>query len=204
MAKAYEMLYENLKPRLSACDLAASAMNMGLPVPANGLIHCDFLGRQYLISNSGVEKADDRPDNVNSRSLLVHYLLSEGGVEPTGEFVPMSQLTGMVPSQNAHDNFFAKPLLRALGKNYRGLITATESLGGALISSINGEHHWHFQVLPKIAMRFIHYEPDDEYPLEFKYLFGRLAIRILEYECLAFLIGCFNYELIEAIKRETP
>lgn len=201
MARAYELLYEALKPRLAACDLEKSAARRGWPPPLDGLIHCDFLGRRYLISGSGVEPEDGRPVNINIRSLLIHYLLSEGNCVPAGEFVSMSHLTGMVPSQNAHDGFFSKPLRLFFGPQHCGPIKAAEDLGGVLEKPAKtGEHHWHFQVLPQIAMKLIHYEADDEYPLEFKYLFDRNAVKILEYECLAFLIGCFNHELIAAAR----
>ena len=199
MAKAYEALYENLRPRLADCDLRACALRMGLPAPIGGTIHCDFLGRKYLISRQGVEKTDERPENINSRSVLIHYLLSEGEGWPTGEFVPMSKLTGMVAGGKSHDALFAKPLRGFLGENYQGPLPAAEALGGILsASSKKTEYHWYFQLLPKVPMKLVHYVPDDEYPLEFKYLFDRQAVRILEYECLAFLIGCFNYELIAA------
>lgn len=59
---------------------------------------------------------------------------------------------------------------------------------------------WHFQALPKVGLKLIHYEADDEYPVDFKYLFDRRAVDFLAYECLAFMIGCFNYELIAAAR----
>jgi hypothetical protein len=201
MAKGYEKLYEDLRPRLANIDLEVCARRMGLPPTVDGVIRYEFLGRNYLISNSGISITDNRPENINARSVLIHYLLSSGRYEPSGEFVPMSCLTGMVTSGNAHDRFFAKPLVRGLGKNYRGPLKIPSSLAGTLDScSSGGKHVWHFQPLPKIALRLIHYEADDEFPLDFIFLFDRNAVNILEYECLGFLLGCFTYELQAAIK----
>lgn len=201
MGRAYELLYESLKPRLAGCDLEKRAAWAGLPAPIGGVIHLNFLGRPYRISQGGVEKGDDRPDNINSRSLLIHYLLSEGEAEPTGEFVAMAQLTGMPPSRNQHDNFFAKKVVSVFEDGPRKLAEAARLLNGRPEDcSRPGESHWFFQLLPKIPFKLFYYEADDEYPADIKYFFDRSSIKILEYECLAFLISCFNYELTSAVQ----
>lgn len=201
MGRAYELLYESLKPRLAGCDLENCAARAGLPAPLEGVIHLDFLGRPYRISRKGVEKGDGRPDNINSRSLLIHYLLSEGEAELSGDFVTMAQLTGMVPSRNQHDNFFAKKVVSVFADGPRKLAEAAGLLKGRPEECPRpGEHHWFFQLLPKIPFKLFYYEADEEYPADIKYFFDRSAIKILEYECLAFLIGCFNYELTSAVR----
>ena len=197
MGQAYEMIYQELLPRLAHCNLDKRAARMGLAAPVDGVVECGFLGRKYHISQTGVEPADGLPVYTNNLSVLIHYILSEGFGENENIFVPMSQLTGLVPSGHSHDRIFTKPLWTTFSSDYGFMIPAAETIGGVLEpESQPGVHIWHFQVLPKVPLKLIYYEADDEYPVDIKILVDRGSIKFLEYECLAFMIGCFNRELI--------
>ena len=96
-----------------------------------------------------------------------------------------------------------KPLIREFGDDYEEFQRAARKLGGVLENvSSGGGHGWNFQVLPKILVRLVFYEADDEFPADIQLFFDRSARRFLEFECLAFLTGCFINDLCNAA-RET-
>jgi hypothetical protein len=51
---------------------------------------------------------------------------------------------------------------------------------------------WKYTVLPKIPIKIVYYEGDDEYPTNLQILFDKTAIKIYKFEPLAFLYGCFS------------
>jgi len=203
MITGYERIYLDLLPRLAKCDLAESAQRLGLKVLASGEVMADFCGRQYLITPAGVEPADGQPVHVNCRSVLAHYILSQGQGEPEHSFLPLARLTGMIDGQKSFDQgLMVKPLLREFGDDYPQFQTAARQLGGVLDSGSNdGGQRWTFAVLPKILLRLVFYQADDEFPAEIQLLFDRAALRFMEFECLAFLSGCFTNALIAVADR---
>lgn len=198
MTSGYEQIYLDLLPKLSQCDLVESARRLGLEVLPGGEICADFCGRTFLISHEGVTPADGQPVNVNFRSVLAHYILSKGRAEPERQFLTLSRMTGMPDGQKTFDKgMMVKPLLRKFGNDYLGFQSAALRLGGVHQSASDGhEHRWTFTVLPKILLRLVYHEADDEFPADIQLLFDRAAPRILEFECLAFLSGCFIQSLI--------
>jgi hypothetical protein len=199
----YERIYLDLLPRLSQCDLVESAHRLGLKVLPSGEVSANFCGREYLISHTGVMPADGQVTNVNSRSVLAHYILSKGRAEPEHSFLPLSRMTGMPDGQKTFDKgLMVKPLLREFGHDYEALQSAALQLDGVHESgSDDHEHRWTFAVLPKILLRLVFYEADDEFPADIQLLFDRAAPRIMEFECLAFLSGCFTQSLIAAARQ---
>lgn len=204
MSSGYEQIYLGLVPRLAECDLAESAGRLGLEVLPSGKVAVEFCGRKYLITHDGVNPADGQPINVNHRSVLAYYILSKGSGEPEYSFMPLSRISGMIAGQKTHDQgLLVKPLIREFADDYAVFQRAARKLGGVLGStSDNGGHPWTFQALPKIPVRLLFYEADDEFPADIQLFFDRSARRFLEFECLAFLSGCFIHELIAA-GRET-
>jgi hypothetical protein len=202
MISGYEQIYRDLLPRLLQCDLAESAGRLGLEMLANGEVSVQFCGRQYVISSVGVNPADGQPVDVNNRSVLAHYILSQGRGEPEHSFLPLAQMTGTVMGQQLQDKgLMVKPLLREFGSDYDKFQSAARKLGGVLEgASEDGGQGWTFQVLPKIPLRLVFYQADDEFPADIQMLFDRSARRFMEFECLAFLSGCFTKALIKAAK----
>ena len=77
MASGYEQIYESLIPKLSKCNFLEVAERLGLSLQPNGTLSVNFLGREYEISSYGIIPIDGKPVNVNNRSVLAYYTLSE-------------------------------------------------------------------------------------------------------------------------------
>ena len=200
MSNGYEQIYIDLLPRLSECDLAESAERLGLKALANGGVTAEFCGREYLITSAGVNPTDGEAVDVNNRSVLAHYILSRGSGEPENSFLPLARMTGMIAGQIDHDRgLMVHPLLREFGDDYDKFQSAAFKLGGVFEGSLGGGGRcWSFKVLPKIPVRVVFYEADDEFPADIQIWFDRSALRFMEFECLAFLNGCFAKALITA------
>jgi hypothetical protein len=193
----YEQIYLDLLPRLAQCDLAESAQRLGLELLASGEVAAKFCGRRFVISAAGVNPEDGRPVDVNYRSVLSHYILSKGRGEPEHSFLPLGRLTGMIAGQKTFDKgLMEKPLLKEFGGDYAKFRAAARQLGGILEDASDGGHRWTFQMLPKIPVRLVFYEADDEFPADIQILLDRAAPRFMEFECLAFLTACFVKALI--------
>jgi hypothetical protein len=202
MITGYERIYLDLLPKLSQCDLVESARRLGLEVLASREVMAEFCGREFLITHTGVSPADGQAVNVNYRSVIAHYILSKGRAEPEHSFLPLGRMTGMPDGQKTFDKgLMVKPLLREFGNDYAAFQSAALQLGGILENgSDDHEHRWTFTVLPKILLRLVYYDADEEFPADIQLLFDRAAPRIMEFECLAFLSGCFTHSLIDVAR----
>ncbi|MDR0309064.1 MAG: DUF3786 domain-containing protein [Coriobacteriales bacterium] len=204
----YDQIYTSLLPRLADCDIVAQARQLGLTPEGEDAARAEFLGRHYLITNQGVDTVDGGPQtNINNRSLLIYYILAKGGIEPKFSFVPVGRLTGM-PS-GTHDGkgedegwFICEALLRDIQGQYNLFVAAAEELNGEYIGILLGGHCWQFMVLPKIPMRMIFYEADEEFPAELQAQFDETAPYYMDFECLAFLSGSVMRELCSIARQQ--
>jgi hypothetical protein len=206
MSSGYEQIYRDLIPELAQCDLAESAGRLGMAVLPDGNVGVEFCGRAFRISPTGVEPADGQPVDVNFRSILAYYIVSKGRGEPEHSYLPLSRMTGMIAGQKSHDQgIMVRPLLREFGDDYSKFQFAAGKLGGVLQEAApDGGQCWDFAVLPRIAIRLVFYQADDEFPADIQIQLDRSAPRFLAFECLAFLTGCFTKSLIMAARSATP
>ncbi len=194
MSSGYDRIYLDLLPRLAQCDLAESARRLGLEVRANGDVAANFCGREFRITHAGVDPTDGLPVDVNYRSVLAHYILSRGRGEPAHSFLPLGRLTGMIDGQKTHaQGLFVRPLIREFGADYDKFEAAARKLGGTPERApADRGQVWNFPALPKIPVRLVFYHADEEFPADIQLMFDRTAPRFMEFECLAFLSGCFT------------
>ena len=89
------------------------------------------------------------------------------------------------------------PLERYFGNDYVKFSEAAVKLGGIEEEPQVGKHQWRFDVLPKIPLKIVFYEADDEFPVEIQLMLDKTALEFLEFECLAFMVGCFVRALIK-------
>ncbi len=202
MINGYEKNYLDILPGLKHCDFAECAPRLGLQ-PADGGAKVRFICRDYLISISGVEPLDGKPANSNNKSVLVHYALSRGAGDPEYSFAPLFRLSGAIAGQKTpgHD-IMSDPLLREFASGYTGFARVAKNLGGECVEEGLFKHVWRFMPLPKIPLQVVFYEADEEFPADIQIMFDVTAPRFLEFECLAFLSGCFVNALIQSNRKD--
>ena len=206
----YEQIYLNLISRIKKDEVnfKESAERLGLKCisdessdesnESDEKISVNFLRRDYIITKEGVEPIDGKPVGVNHRNVLLYYVLSKGNGEPKFSFVPLGRLTGMISGQNIPtDRIMNAPLIRKFRNDLTRLKTAVTLIGGDYEGTANGGHLWLIKPLPKIPVKMIYYEADEEFPADIQIMFDETAPKFMEYECLAFLCGCLVSALIE-------
>jgi len=205
MSNGYEQIYESLIPRLSACDLLEAAERLGLSLKPDGALSVNFLGREYEISSRGVNPVDGKPVNVNNRSVLAYYALSQGAGEPAFSYVPISGLVGSGITFSGNIKWMTDPLGKTFSGDYATFSDTMRSLGGVFNERLqSGGYSWLLQALPKIPLQIVYYEGDDEFPCEVQIMFDQNASRFMEFECLAFLKGCLVRAMIMTAQTGDP
>ncbi|MDL2260307.1 DUF3786 domain-containing protein [Deltaproteobacteria bacterium OttesenSCG-928-K17] len=192
----YAQIYLGLVKKLGRVDLTANAHNLGLKANDDGSVNIKFFGREYKVDNEGVWPLDGRLTGVNHLSLVAHYAMSQGLGEPSGQFLPLRRLTGMVEGQNTYErDAVATPLARKFG-DQPALESAIARIGGHPAGrDASGALGWIFHAFPKVVLKLLYHEADDEFPAEYRLLFDSAATRFVEFEALGFLAGIFVREL---------
>jgi hypothetical protein len=210
LASGYEYNYKVLVSKLADCDFEEAAARIGLKRHENGSITVRFLGRDYAIRSDGVFAVDGRPSAPNNRSILIHYVTSQGSGDPENIFyLPHHFLPSYFLPNSSRKSVFADDELTSskaiceMGSSFEKVSNAMGILGAEYEGEVrNGEHTWKFYVLPKIPMQVIYYEADDEFPCDIKVKFDGGAGRFIEFETLAFLYESFIHELVKLARDE--
>jgi hypothetical protein len=205
MTSSYDVIYEALLPKLVECNLAESAARFNLPIDSDGQITISFLERDYHISNTGVIPVDGKPVNINNRSILIHYVLSQGTGEPVYSFKPLFRMTTIFSSgDTGKASMMDAPLIKAFGDDVNKLDETIIKLGGkSELSKEPYSQSWLVEVLPKIPVKIIYREADEDFPVEIQTQLDVTAPEFLEFECLAFLCGCLVRALIKTAEYGT-
>lgn len=202
MSSGYEQIYESLIPKLSECDFLEVAERLGLSAQQDGTLSVNFLGREYEISSRGVNPTDGKPVNVNNRSVLAYYTLSQGMSEPAFSYVPISNLAGPgIIFSSSNVKWMTDPLGKIFSGDYVTFSETMCRLGGVFNGkSKSGSYSWLLKVLPKIPLQIVYIDEDDEFPCEVQIWFDKNASLFMEFECLAFLEGCLVRAMIMTAK----
>jgi hypothetical protein len=189
----YHQIYQDLNKNLAKADIAHSAANLGLVLNQEGEAEVPFLGRKYLISKNGVRLSGGGrfPEPVGS--VLAHYVLQGRRSEPAGDFVPLSKLAGPIFKQGSYSQDALEfPLLKRFEGRVPELVVAAESLGGRIGGESGlGSVSLIFELFPKIPLKLIFYDRDDEFPARITLLYDRQATHFVEFEFLAVSVTLF-------------
>ncbi|MDR1314407.1 MAG: DUF3786 domain-containing protein [Deltaproteobacteria bacterium] len=174
-------------------DVPAQAAAMGLELDETGkMAKAHFLGRDYLIGNSGVTDPSGQNVTVDTQSVLAHYLSSKGRGDVSQEFVPIGRLTGIASGASSgtspSDQIF-KPLSDKFGADYEAFKKAALELGAKHVGlSQAGAQSFLFDGLPKLPVRAEFFEADEEFDAEIRILFSSNATVFVMYEILELTI----------------
>jgi hypothetical protein len=195
MKKGYEQTYDWVVKLLQDCDFSASAERLNL-TRIGDTIAVDFLGRVYTVSKDGVYLTEEKTVwtvksegyDYNVKSVLGYYVLSESDAEPGNDFCPLGHFSHGI----FRDGLTKNPLGAVFGKDYRYFCRTAKKLGMAFEGEkASGQYVWRYSLLPKIPVKLVYYEGDDEFPTAIQILYDKTAIRFFKFEPLAVLHICF-------------
>jgi hypothetical protein len=198
----YEKTYELVRPLLKDADFAGAIRRLGFAPLGPDRLGIEFLGRRYEITREGVFPADEKPARANVLSVLVYYAVSKGSAPAENapeEFALLHYFTGPhFSAGGVTAGWMTRPLVETYKDDYPKFAARAERFGMLYEGSPrNGEHSWRCRVLPRIPLRLVYREADEEYPCEFRIYYEKRAGGFLEFEQLAFLTGCFVHALAE-------
>lgn len=192
----YEQIYLDLAAQLPGFDLAGNAPHLGLSA-SDGGVRVRFLGRDYQVDGAGVRPLDGERAGANHLSLVAHYAMSPGRGEPSAEFLPLRRMTGLVEGRGTYDrDAVSRPMERRFDGHPEALAPAAARLDGRPAGrDESGALVWQFEAFPKVRLRLVMHEADEEFPAEYRLLFSANATDFMEFEALGFLAGVFTADL---------
>jgi hypothetical protein len=213
MERGYIKTYNWVIKLLQDCDFEESSKRMGLRQISQNKASIDFLERTYFITKDAIELAGQKTRwapktngyegyEYDLKSVLGYYLLSEADVDPINDFCTLGYFSGGVFGRN---DTASGPLEKVYGKNYEEFREIAEKMDMTLeLEKPSGKYVWKYTLLPKVPVKIIYYEGDDEYPTKLQILYDKTAIKIFKFEPLAVLHGCFINGLAAIGENQQP
>jgi hypothetical protein len=200
MQRGYEKTYDWVVKLLQECDFEDAAKRLDLSLISPEEVSLEFLGRTYLVNRQGVRLGEEKiPWSVdaegfdyNLKSVLGYYVLSPANLDPIGDYCVITSFSKGVFREGDEGDIFNNPLGKVYGADYRKFCAVAEMLGMAPEESRpNLKYTWRHRMLPKIPIKIVYYEGDDEYPTKLQLLYDKTAILFYKFEPLSVLNGCF-------------
>jgi hypothetical protein len=200
MERGYIKTYNWVMKLLQNCDFDESSKRMRLRQISSNKVLINFLERTYSITKDAIEIVEQKikwaPKSngyegyeYDLKSVLGYYLLSEVDVDPIDDFCTLGYFSGGVFGRN---EIFSGPLEKIYGRNYEKFREIAEKISMTFeLEKSSGKYEWKYTLLPKVPVKIIYYEGDDEYPTKLQVLYDKTAIKIFKFEPLAVLHGCF-------------
>lgn len=165
--RAYAESYDLAFSKLRQADLADVCLkSSAVPVDADG-IRLRFLNRDYRIdrlAGTVTLGSETEPVPIGERLLILHYLVTAGGTPPgTGQISFKEVPEGVVYYPTFYKRAI-RPLLSKYGASPAGLIPAAAMFGG--VDAHQGDAAVAIQAFPKVAITWVLWRGDDEFPAE--------------------------------------
>jgi hypothetical protein len=196
--ESFRLASEELKgadlPRLARL----AGVDMVRPEAGKSAITVPFFGTPYLIlvgEKVEVQRAGDHGEvSLPEKIVLCHYLLHASGEPATGELITFRQ----IPDGHFYFDAFQRrardPFLAVFGRHPELFRRCAQTLNGRQVAE--GDVGIAFPVLPRIVIRLVLWEGDDEFPPEAGILFDANIKSALAAEDIAVLSGMLVYRLM--------
>lgn len=184
---------------LSKKPIDATAGGAGFKIQGENTVRVPFLDRVYRVSFPDFEFKDEADEKkevpIQEQVLILHYMVGVGDLKLTGNWLSYREIPGASFYFSAFVKRAIDPLKKVFGQNISGLVKAAENIQGVAIAT--GNAGFEFQVFPKVPLRLILWEGDNEFPAEANILFDEIVGQILSPEDAAWLAGMLVYRLIQ-------
>ena len=163
---------EHYTARFAEADPMEMSRRSGVPFDRDGFFRLTLMGREVSVSWPGMEAAyeDGTPAAANIRILLGRLLLGGMLISSKGEMKAYNEF----PWGNVYlQQFRGRCVMRlagSYGRNIGKFREACGSLGGVPVTG--GDAAYDVPFLPKLTVRLILWEGDDEFPPSAQALFS--------------------------------
>jgi hypothetical protein len=198
--RGYVVTYNWVLKLLKDCDFDTSAKKLNIKKEeSSGGLLLDFFGRTYLITKEKIELVREQIKwqvqtegfEYNIKSILGYYVLTEAPehLEHYNDYCKFSYFSHGV---FRNDALGKDPLAEVYGNDYKKFESVCSSFGFNFLGEKGaGQFVWQGFILPKIPVRLVYYEGDDEYPTKIEVLFDKTAIMYFKFEPLGVLLQSF-------------
>ncbi|MFZ0612913.1 MAG: DUF3786 domain-containing protein [Desulfobacterales bacterium] len=182
---------------LAAQDFDAVVGRSGFDGEPGIHIRAPFLNRQYRIDwpdftfTDIADAAAEVP--IQEQVLILHYLMSESQHIPAGNWIAYREIPGAGFYYGAFVKRAIDPLKKIFGNDTAALKKSARLLSATPADT--GDAGFDFTVFPKVPLRLILWQGDDEFPPDASILFDETAGEYLSPEDAAWLAGMVVYRL---------
>ncbi len=165
--RAYAESYDLAFSRLRQVDLAEVCLKSGAVPVAADTIQLRFLNRDYLVDRLAAAVtlgSEAEPVPVAEKLLILHYLVTAGGTPPGGGQISFKEVPEGVVYYPTFYKRAIRPLLSRFGETPAALIPAAATFGG--VDAHQGDAAVTVPVFPKVAVTWVLWQGDDEFPAE--------------------------------------
>jgi hypothetical protein len=184
--------------KLSGESFETIGKRTGFEAPAPDMFRVPFLDRVYSVGFPEFEFRDEQDAEkdvpIQEQILILHYMLAQDPPTPTGNWVAYREIQGAAFYFSAFAKRAIDPLKKTFGRNAAGLMWASAQLGATAVEP--GDAAFEFKLFPRVWLRLILWEGDDEFPPEANILFDDTIAKIFSPEDIAWLAGMLVYRLM--------
>lgn len=172
--QAYAVSCDLAFGKLRKADLADVALKSGAARIGPDVVRLCFLNRDYevdrLLGQVSVHP-DKEPVPIAERLLILHYLVTASGAPPRGEWVAFKELPDGLLYHSTFYKRTVKLLLKKFGETPATLAAAAAKIGG--VKAQMGDAAVTIQAFPGVAVTWVLWRSDDEFPAEGSVLLDR-------------------------------
>jgi hypothetical protein len=171
----YEIAYNEAAAILAESDINEIAKRSdSQKVEINGTICIilSFLNDNIVISYPDISISYHEKDDVVPlwlKILVLHYLIYAKGTPPTGDQITFKQLEGGLGYYPAFQRRTTIPLLKTFDGDVEELTKWGTQVGG--VKAGYGDYAITFQAFPKVAVTFVFWKGDNEFPSDGNVIF---------------------------------
>jgi len=172
--QAYAVSYDVAFEKLRQADLADVCLKSGAARVGADVIRLRFLNRDYLVDRLQGHvslEPDTEPAPIAERLLILHYLVTAGGAPPRDELIAFKDLPDGLLYHSTFYKRTVKLLLKKFGDSPEKLAAAAAKIGGSKAQM--GDAAVTVQAFPKVAVTWVLWQGDDEFPAEGSVLLDR-------------------------------
>lgn len=199
MSKNYnlEVTYEYACSKMRTKEPAEMARNSGAAWDADkGVITLTYLGADYTVTYPGCTvRYAGREDEVplKDQALLLHYLTTANGAPVQDKFISFKELPDGVIYTDPFYRRAIEPMLKVFGSDHELFLRVAGKLGG--VKRDLGDVSVTIPVLPKVAITYVMWVADEEFPATGNILFNASAPNYLPTEDYAVVASNVVYKM---------
>lgn len=187
--EAYLKTIKLAKEKLAGINPDSRYDNLGMPNPQNGKLNFRAFGIDMILDENFdiIEAKSGKPVKLGDHILILHYLLHDGIVEPTGQLITFRDMPGGQFYWNPFLSRSINPLLACIGNNVQLLRERINKFDWK--PTIGGDFAATILAIGKIDATLVYHLGDDEFQPAANIMFDSCIKRVYTTEDVAWLAG---------------